>query len=73
MRTYELTTVIHEGSPLHRRKLLIGHQRTCQCGPTHINCLTAKEWLKRQLGVWQFNYEARDIRDKKIHQATYLN
>jgi len=30
-----------------------------------------KEWLKSQLGVWQFIYEARDIRDKKIHPATF--
>jgi len=33
--------------------------------------LTAKEWLKSQLGVWQFYYEARDIRDKSAHPATY--
>ena len=52
-------------------KLDIGHQRTCSCKPNHINCLTAKEWLKSQLGVWQFNYEKRDIRDKKLHPATF--
>jgi len=45
--------------------------RTCDCGPTHINCLKAKEWLKCQLGVWQFIYEGRDVRDKKIHPATF--
>jgi len=33
--------------------------------------MTPKEWLKSQLGVWQFNYEARDIRDKNIHPATF--
>jgi len=33
--------------------------------------MTAKEWLKSQLGVWQFNYEARDIRDKSAHPATF--
>jgi DNA modification methylase len=36
-----------------------------------MNCMTAKEWLKCQLGVWQFFYEGRDIRDKKIHPATF--
>jgi len=36
-----------------------------------LNCLTAKEWLKCQLGVWQFNYEGRDIRDKNVHPATF--
>jgi DNA modification methylase len=33
--------------------------------------MTAKEWLKCQLGVWQFFYEGRDIRDKNIHPATF--
>lgn len=27
--------------------------------------------MKSQLGVWQFYYEGRDIRDKMIHPATY--
>ncbi|MFQ5858749.1 MAG: DNA methyltransferase [Anaerolineae bacterium] len=33
--------------------------------------MTAKEWLKAQIGVWQFYYEGRDIRDKKQHPATF--
>jgi DNA modification methylase len=52
-------------------KLSIGYKRLCDCGLTHINCMSAKDWLKSQLGVWQFFYEARDIRDKKIHPATF--
>ncbi len=56
---------------LYRTKLNISCQRTCNCKPSHINCMAAKEWLKSQLGVWQFNYEARDIRDKNIHPATF--
>jgi len=53
-------------------KLLdINYNRTCQCSPSHINCMTAKEWLKCQLGVWQCYYEARDIRDKNVHPATF--
>jgi len=54
-----------------RTRLDIGYKRTCSCEPSHINCMTAKEWLKSQLGVWQFTYETRDIRDKKIHPATF--
>ena len=54
-----------------RVKLNINYQRTCNCAPTHINCIPPKEWLKSQLGVWQFIYESRDIRDKKIHPATF--
>jgi len=33
--------------------------------------MTAKDWLKSQLGVWQFSYEGRDIRDKNLHPATF--
>lgn len=50
--------------PLH-------NTRTCNCPPGHLNCLTAGEWLKCMAGVWQFNYEARDIRDKSIHPAVF--
>lgn len=67
----ETATAIREGSALYRTKLNIGYQRTCSCKPSHINCMTPKEWLKSQLGVWQFNYEARDIRDKNVHPATF--
>ncbi|MBC8490690.1 MAG: site-specific DNA-methyltransferase [Desulfobacteraceae bacterium] len=52
-------------------RLDIDYERTCDCKPSNINCMTAKEWLKCQLGVWQFFYEARDIRDKKLHPATF--
>ena len=45
--------------------------RLCDCPPNHINCMTAKEWIKSQLGVWQFYYESRDIRDKNAHPATF--
>lgn len=58
-------------SPVISKKLDIGFTRTCECAPTHINCLTAKEWIKNQLGVWQFNYESRDIRDRTLHPATF--
>lgn len=54
-----------------QNKILITHERTCNCPPNHINCLQAKEWLKSQIGVWQFNYEKRDIRDKEMHPATF--
>lgn len=33
--------------------------------------MTAKEWIKSQLGVWQFTYNGRDVRDKSIHPATF--
>ncbi len=51
--------------------LRIGSERLCDCPERHMNCLTAKEWLKAQIGVWKFYYEARDIRDKEQHPATY--
>ena len=49
----------------------IDYKRTCSCQQNHLNCLTAKEWIKSQLGVWQFNYEKRDVRDKTLHPATF--
>jgi DNA modification methylase len=51
--------------------LEIKHTRTCDCKPNHINCLTAKEWIKCQLGVWQFTYEKRDVRNRNVHPATF--
>ncbi len=56
---------------MYRTSLGIGRERLCDCKPNHLNCLSAKEWLKSQLGVWQFSYEGRDIRDKKVHPATF--
>ena len=54
------------------KKLLnIDYRKVCNCTQSHINCLSPKEWLKCQLGVWQFTYEGRDIRDKKVHPATF--
>jgi hypothetical protein len=44
---------IHENSPEYRSKLHIGHDRICDCGQTNINCLSAKEWLKSQIGIWR--------------------
>lgn len=63
--------VIRENNPAYGHKIDISYKRICQCEPAHINCLTAKEWLKSQIGVWQFYYESRDIRDKNIHPATF--
>lgn len=54
-----------------KKELNIGYQRTCDCKPKHINCMTPKEWMQAQIGVWQFIYEKRDVRDKKIHPATF--
>lgn len=63
--------VIKPGSSLFRRRLSIGHTKTCECKPNHLNCMTPKEWVKSQLGVWRFSYEKRDIRDKNLHPATF--
>jgi DNA modification methylase len=34
-----------------------------------MNCLSAKEWIKSQIGVWEVFYEKRDVRDKDVHPA----
>lgn len=54
-----------------QKMLEINCNKTCDCKENHINCMTAKEWIKSQLGVWQFNYNGRDIRDKSVHPATF--
>jgi len=54
-----------------QKKLKIGFRKICDCPDNHINCLTAKEWIKSQLGVWEFYYEGRDIRDKEVHPAVF--
>lgn len=46
-------------------------QKTCDCPPKHLSCLEPREWMKCQLGVWSFSYEARDIKDKKLHPAPF--
>lgn len=57
---------------MKKQKLLnIGYDKTCECTGKKINCMEAKEWIRCQLGVWQFNYEKRDIRDKELHPATF--
>lgn len=53
------------------KTLMVGYTKICNCTGNNINCLTPKEWIKSQLGVWEFYYEARDIRDKELHPATY--
>jgi len=53
------------------KPLEIGYQKTCQCPPNHINCLTAKEWIQHQVAIWEFFYEKRDIRDKNVHPAVF--
>ena len=53
------------------KQLAMATNRACECEPSHINCLTAKDWIKCQLGVWQFYYEGRDIRDKTKHPVWY--
>ena len=62
---------IGESSSPSKRTIDIGSTRTCACRSNHLNCLTAKEWLKSQLGVWQFTYEGRDVRDKSVHPAAF--
>ena len=66
-----LPTAIYENDPLHQQLLPLNPERICDCKPKHINCMTAKAWLKAQIGVWQFNYEKLDVRDKKVHPATF--
>ncbi len=49
----------------------INFLKICEHTGNNINCLTPKEWMKNQLGVWEFFYEKRDIRNKELHPATF--
>ena len=49
----------------------IGHERLCECKKGYLSCIEAREWMKNQIGVWQFTYEPRDIRDKNVHPAVF--
>jgi len=71
MTNQAMPRAIRASHELYRTKIPIGYTRTCGCEPGHLNCMTAKDWLKSQIGVWQFSYEGRDIRDKKAHPATF--
>jgi DNA modification methylase len=53
------------------KKLDIGFKKTCSCPDNRINCLSAKEWVRNQVAIWEFYYEKRDIRDKDIHPAVF--
>ena len=68
---YKVNEKVSKKKIADKRKINIGYIQTCDCKGTKINCLTAKEWLKSQIGVWQFSFEARDIRNKEIHPATF--
>jgi DNA modification methylase len=56
---------------MQSRKINISFEKTCNCPSNHINCLSAKDWVKSQVAVWEFFYEKRDVRDKKIHPAVF--
>ncbi len=56
---------------LASRLLEINYEKTCECEGNKINCLTAKEWLKNQLEVWEFFYEKRDVRDKEFDPSVH--
>src|SRR3972149_5774461 len=64
-------SIIKEKDQYYGEKININYLKTCECKSNHINCLTAGQWIKTQLGVWEFFYEKRDIRDKNLHPATY--
>jgi DNA modification methylase len=53
------------------KKIDINFRKTCSCPDSHINCLTAKEWVRGQVAIWELYYEKRDIRDKDIHPAVF--
>ena len=71
VKTVAEIALAYNTQPVGTKYIKIGNSKTCSCPSSHLSCINAKEWLKSQLGVWQFNYEARDIRNKSLHRATF--
>src|SRR3972149_6582123 len=65
------TTKVKSAKQDFPKKIDIGFKKICKCPDNKINCLTAKQWMKSQVAIWEFFYEKRDVRDKKIHPAVY--
>lgn len=51
--------------------IIIQSEKTCECRNGYLSCIAARDWMRNQIGVWQFTYEPRDIRDKSIHPAVF--
>jgi DNA modification methylase len=62
---------IAEIAAAYDTKIDIGYKKTCSCPENYLNCMTPKQWMKSQIGVWQFTYESRDVRNKSIHPAVF--
>ncbi len=55
-----------------RKKLIdIDHEKICDCSDNTLNCLDGKEWVRSQIGVWEFEYEKRDLEAKEQHPAVF--
>jgi len=46
-------------------KLNISYKRTCNCKPSHINCLMAKDWVKSQVGIWELFMKKDIVKNNK--------
>lgn len=63
------------------KKLQMNFVKNCDCPSNHISCITAKEWVKGQVAIREFEvteddikefyYGARDVRDKNVHPAVF--
>jgi DNA modification methylase len=53
------------------KPLNIRYVKTCDCPTNHISCVTSKEWVRGMVGIHEFFYAGRDIRDKNLHPAVF--
>jgi len=42
----DMPGTILECDDSHAKRISVGFVRTCDCAPSHVNCLPAQEWLK---------------------------
>jgi len=52
-------------------KIEVKNEKTCDCSKNTLNCLNGKEWVRSQIGVWEFEYEERDFEAKDNHPAVF--
>lgn len=55
---------------MESKYLEIHSDRICGCPAQNLSCVTAKEWVQNMVGVWEFQYERRDVHGN-LHPAAF--
>lgn len=58
----DMPGTILECDESHAKRMPVGFIRTCDCAPSHVNCLPAKEWLKARMDQEAMSRRTRTTR-----------